>query len=201
MRCNACRGFAERRLGRFSFPIEPRNTWSNAVFVLVGWLVWAAAPSPEAVVNAVAMTWLGFGSGGYHGFGGPRWQRADWSGMYAVTGEMTAWLLLAPFASELPAPLWLIMAGGGLVSAVALPWRLEQVGKNGLLALLMVLSLVPAYVNGDARLTLAALGVFALAKVAWLLDWHTEYAGYWGHAAWHVFAAIAFGLLFLAGAA
>lgn len=196
----ACIGFAERRLGRTTFPIEPRNTLSNAAYLLVGWLVWEAIRTPEAVVFAASCSYLGLTSGGYHGFGGRLWQAMDWSGMLGLFAVLAAWLLLAPFASELPVPLWVIMAGVGLGAATLLPFHFQQVGKNTLIGLLLVLSLVPAYFNGDATLTLASLAVFAAAKGVWLLDWHSERLGYWGHAVWHVLTAVAIGLLFLAQA-
>jgi hypothetical protein len=177
------------------------NTLSNLAYPLVGWLAQQHVGSMEAVVVALALTYLGVTSGGYHWFGGKRWQAADWSGMYAIFGALAPWLLIAPFADELSIPLWVFMALCSVAAATLLSWRFRQVGTNGLLAVLLVLALVPAFGNGDRLMVGVALGWFLVGMGVWQLDQRTALLGYWGHAAWHGATALAFGALFLAGVA
>ena len=184
-------GWAEDALStRTAWPIAPWNTWSNAAYVLVGIALGQTAP-----VVAIALGYLGFASGWYHGKPAPIERtrdanRLDRSGMGAVFGALLAYGLGAPVPVQ-------------LVAAVVPAWIAARIGLKQSMTLLMAQLLwapvLLGFLVGSAWWTGASLLLFALAYVAWHLDRaRSRLVGRWGHALWHVLTAAAIGGLVLA---
>lgn len=186
---------AEGRLaGRCRFPIEPWNTWSNVAYPIVGWRVWQADGSLASLVFAVAMTYLGVGSGLYHGFKRGWAAQHDYAGMYAVFGGMVAYAL----APESPW-VWVAMLLVGGLGGWLLAFTLRRVNLNLQMGVCLTASLVGALLHGAWIRAFWSLGQFALAMGSWLLDKRDPApTKQYGHAVWHVLTARAIGNMFLA---
>lgn len=189
-------GWAEdAALHRCSWPIGPRNTYSNLAYVLVGLVVYARIESSAALAFYFAMTVLAIGSGLYHGHKTPWANRLDWVGMYMVFGALVVHAIV-PLSTIAP---WIMLAFGAGI-AWYYTYELNGVALNAQMGAFLFLSLLPAAFGPTPHYTLAgsAFAAFAWAFLLWQLDVRkSPLVGLWGHAAWHVFTALALGLTFL----
>lgn len=178
-------------LNRRRPPYGPRNAWSNVAYLFAGFFPLPLVPGYPAFMFALAMGWLAYGSFTYHAYKTVAAHKADWSGMYAVFGVLAAYAYSVSTPAAGP-----VMAAVGVSGALlAYVWRAGS--ANALIGVLLVLSFVPAYFNGDSRLAIASLGLFLAAKACWVMDKNTAYLGLWGHALWHVLTAAALACMFL----
>lgn len=187
-------GWAEDRiLDRSGPPYGPVNTWSNAAYAIVGvYVAWRYQDDASAAL-AVALWVLATGSALYHAYKTVWANRMDWVGMYGVFGAIAAhgWLAAWPWAS------WVMLAAGAGVVAV---YRAQHwVSADLAMVALGIVGSIPVVWSGDRRLLAISWGLFALAYGVWHLDKaRVRFIGRWGHAIWHVVAAIAIGVLFAA---
>lgn len=167
-------------------PIGPRNTWSNLAYAAVGIaLAWRYQDAASAWM-AMALCVLAVGSGAYHAFKTVATNRMDWVGMYATFGALVGhgW---APNVMPL-----MVLLGAGLVLRFMTRWRRadwHMIAAGGLAAL-------PVGLRGDGWSLLPAVGLYAAAQICFWCD-KQRVLRYWGHALWHVFAALAIGALFI----
>lgn len=184
----------DRALLRCAPPIGPRNTWSNAAYVLVGVAVALRLPGPASTVFAAAMVLLGVGSGLYHAYKTLWANRLDHGGIYMVTGSLSIHAI-APTHSA--TPYLMLLTGAGLATLFA--YVIPRIDLDVQMGLLLFYSAVPSFLFGDVTMTVQAFGLFAVAFAAWHLDRrHSPLIGLWGHAVWHVLTAAAVGWMFLA---
>jgi len=183
-------GWAEDRLlQRCAIPIGPRNTWSNLGYAAVGLLVAWHARTGIALVFGAAMLALAVGSGLYHAWKTPRMNDLDWFGMYAV---MSVLVLHG----------WLPRADGLALGAVAIGgtagvlFGMQRYHYDWHMLGLFLLAWLRA--TPQSLVALAAFGSMLLAYGCWWVDRHTPTRWRWGHACWHLLAAMALGLTFLA---
>lgn len=190
-------------LRRLQPPFEPRNTWSNLAYAIVG--VGAAwwYGLGESAVFAVAMVMLATGSALYHATKTLPANRADWMGMMAVGGVLVphGWLPVGTLHAWV-----MLLVGGGMGLWYTYQSRTGPDGKprrlhfDHVVAGMVALASVYPMIHGQWRLTLGAWGLFGLAYLCWQGDrrrWSPlRVWGMWGHAAWHVLTAVAFGVLY-----
>jgi predicted membrane channel-forming protein YqfA (hemolysin III family) len=189
-------GWAEEALRpRCTFPIGPRNTWSNTAYIAVGaTLLLTLGYTPQTAVMAGALTMLGIGSGLYHGFKTIWANRLDHVGMYLVFGALSVYGIMGRHAA---APYLMLVTGAllaGLFTYTGIRASLDiQMG------VLFYFTMLPAFVFGDAKLAGGALALFLLGFGAWQLDKRrSPLIGLWGHALWHLLTAPAIGMMYLA---
>ena len=189
-------GWAEEALQpRCAFPIGPRNTWSNAAYIVVALILLATlGTAPQTVVMAAALTALGLGSGLYHGFKTIWANRLDHVGMYMVFGALSVYGIMGRHAA---APALMVVTGvllAGLFTYTGIKASLDiQMG------VLFYFTMLPAFVFGDPKVAGAALALFLLGFGAWQLDKRrSPLIGLWGHALWHILTAPAIGLMYVA---
>lgn len=179
-------------LHRCRVPYGPRNTWSNVAYPLVGWLLVLAWPGASTWVMALAMTMLGVGSGVYHATKTLFGNSLDWVGMYTTMtlAGLHAWAPRAPLpalAFCLVFSLWM-----GLVFSFKPGMRFDWH-----MAALFLVAAVPSVLYGDRRVALGAVALFGVSYLAQRLDYERKGTGLWGHALWHVGAALAMGALYV----
>lgn len=188
-------GWAEDVLdGKCDWPIAWRNTYSNAAYWLVAYLLLSVRPIvPAAWAMALALALLGLGSALYHGTKRGWANRCDVAGMYAVFGGLAVHAL-DPSHPMIP----FLMVGGGAVLGYLFAFKLAAINLNAQMGLLLALASIRPMLHGGRWLAIGSLVVFGLAYEAWTLDRQRKLVGVWGHALWHVLTAAAIGLLFLA---
>lgn len=175
-------------------PFGPRNTGSNAAYLVVGVLLAYYDQSQPAAALAVSLWVLGTGSALYHALKTKFANRLDRVGMLAVFGALAAHGLLP----ESPLASWLMLAvgvglGGWFYRAA------NQVPRDWWMAALLLIGSLPVALRGNWSGLGASWGVFAVAYACWHLDKHSSRRlGLWGHALWHVLTSAAIGLLFWA---
>jgi hypothetical protein len=179
----------DRLLGRCTFPIGPRNTWSNVAYPFAGVWLLTQQHDASAIVMAVTLCVLGIGSGLYHGYKAIWANNLDRFGMYAVFGAMGAHGLHA-------GPLG--MAITGLSVAAICVYAVPSVNLDLQTGLLLSLSLLTVLRDGNVTLGLVSMGLFLLAFACWQLDKAGKWLGPWGHALWHVITAPAIVVMYLA---
>jgi len=178
-----------------TFPIGPRNTVSNLSYAVIGAIVAAGWPSSASLAFALAMSFLAIGSALYHGFKTFKALQLDWAGMYAVFAAIAVHSMVPE--SKLAPWIMLVLAGA---LAYVYAYRLVGVHLEAQMGVLLVVSALRPALMGHWLDVLVSLGFFVLAMGVWLLDRRrSAITGLWGHAIWHVFTAIAFGTMFLAG--
>jgi hypothetical protein len=196
--CRALRargGWAEdAALRRCTFPIGPRNTYSNVAYLLAG--IWVVVTQPDTVrwVMGPALAVLALGSALYHGTKRVWANNLDWVGMYACLSVL---VVHGVFRDNEGVALGAL----SLSTTMALLWPYQPTHFDWHMGLLFVAALIPAYLIGHPMLALYALLAFAVSYLAWQADkrrW--KVVGLWGHAIWHVGTAVALALLFAAQA-
>ncbi|MGD9525041.1 MAG: hypothetical protein AB7P61_07600 [Gemmatimonadales bacterium] len=180
-------------LGRCSFPIGPRNTWSNAAYVLAGVVVVLLDRTLAGWVMAGSLVMLGLGSGLYHGFKTLWANRLDHVGMYLTFGA----LAVHASAPRHPVTPWLMLVTG-VALAVLLSYVIPRVSLDLQMGMLLWFSMIPAVLLGSASLALLSFGVFLAAYLCWQLDKHRALLRLWGHALWHILTAAAIAMMYLA---
>lgn len=179
-------------LKRCTWPIGPRNTYSNVAYLFAAGAVVALRPDQPSVAMAIALVVLGVGSALYHGTKQVWANNLDWFGMYAC---LLILLLHGYFPHAPGALLGLTWMSGVFAATLAFDQRthFDLIMGGG-----MLLAAVPSLLHPSRTLTLAALALFLLAYGCQRLDQRRKLVGVWGHAAWHVLTAGAMALLFLA---
>lgn len=180
--------------GRCSFPIGPRNTWSNLAYPAVAVALLGVWTDPGTIVMAVALTVLGIGSGLYHGFK-TRWaNKLDWCGMYLVFGALS----VHSFHPGNPNT-WMAMALTGVLLAVLFSYVVaNKVNLDVQMGLLLWFSALPVVLHGHIALVGTSMALFVAAFVCWELDLARHLVGRWGHALWHILTALAIGSMYAA---
>lgn len=170
-------------LRRKSFPIGPRNTYSNIAYALAAvYLVVTGSGTTRWVLGA-AMLLLAIGSAGYHAFKTERWRTADHAGMVPTM----AVLMVHGLLHNSPG-----LTGGAFMVATVLGAIFAVEKSDKLLGLLFLGAAVPPLVAGAIGPTLIAVALFALAFAFWVADKRAwAIVGLWGHAIWHVLTAVA----------
>lgn len=163
------------------FPLQPVNTLSNLAYPLGGLALVLVKGGGDALVFLGASILLGIGSAAYHGWPTARTAALDHAGMYATMIAVVLGL------TPLPAPLTAVAAGGGA-------WALRYRFRPNLNLMMGVFLVVGLAIRWDLA-GLVALGLFALAMVAWQIDRRTAWLGVWGHGIWHVLTAAAFAVM------
>ena len=163
------------------------NIATCAAYVVAGWEAWNRVPGPEGLVFWLWLGWLGVSSAIYHARPFSLYAlRLDQAGMYgtfvalviyAVTPHPLAWVF--EVALGIAVGMWL--AGLDRVTVVSMT-VIEPV-----MVLLGGLTAVAVVLDGTRWMGLTALGLFAVAWVAWQRPW--------GHGVWHVLTAAAILLL------
>lgn len=182
-------------LNRCSFPIGPRNTWSNVAYPLVGLGIVLLHPSSAAWAMLFALTLLGIGSGAYHGWKTRLTNRMDWAGMYAVF----AGLIVHGIAPAHLATPWIMVVAGAII-AWLFAFQLSKVDLNTQIGFMLAVASIPAFLLGAWELALVSIWIFGFGFLAWRDDKMLggKSLGLWGHAIWHVLTAIAIGFMFIA---
>lgn len=189
-------GWAEDQLsGRCTFPIGPRNTFSNLAYVVMGFWAFALRPSLASAVFGATMVFLGVGSALYHGYKTIWASRLDNAGMYAVFSSLVIYAIAPrhPFIGP-------VMALGAIVCG-----RLLAYGANWkylldpIIGVFVFLSVVANILNGSYLIGTLGFTLFGLAYGIWWLDKKKalKILPKWGHAIWHVATAVVLSALFL----
>jgi predicted membrane channel-forming protein YqfA (hemolysin III family) len=171
-------------LGRKRFPIGPRNTWSNAAYLLAAAYLALTGTGNTRWVLAAGMVVLAIGSAAYHSQKTEATRAWDWVGMGATMATFTVHGALYTSPG--------LALGAFSVSVVAgslLAWGQKS---DLVLGLLFVAAAIPPMLHGNLWPALEAVGLFAVAMLFWQADkrrW--AWVGLWGHALWHVFTAVA----------
>lgn len=188
-------GWAEDRLlNREGPPYGPLNSYSNVAYAIAGSVVAAVDGTAPAAALAVAMWLLATGSALYHGYKTLEANRLDWLGMFAVFGALVA-------HGYVPSASWLMLLGSVLLGGVYLyvTRKTGQVSFDLAMAVLLVAGSLPPAIHGTWGWLGASWGAFAVGYGLWQLDRRgSTIVGRYGHAGWHIFTALALGLLFFA---
>ena len=174
-------------------PVEPVNTYSNLAYLAAGWILYRVVGGGTALVFAVAMGFLCFGSALYHGVK-TRWSaRWDHGGMYAVVGGLAFYVVVAGSTAET----WIVLIASAIFG-VLLAWFLDG-HLMARMALLMALVTAGVFTgSGDHTVGGYALGALAIAIIVWMIDKWTSLLGRVGHGLWHLFTAAGLALMFVA---
>lgn len=190
---NRGRWHEDRALGRCDFPIGPRNTWSNATYIAVGFALAFFDQSAPTVVMSFALVMLGIGSGLYHGVKTKWANKLDHVGMYLVFGGLVAHGV-DPSHPHTPA----LMLVTGVLLAGLFSYTGIKVTLDIQMGLLLYLSSLPGVLLGNWELLAWGYGLFLLGFAAWQLDLRrSPLVGLWGHAIWHALTALAIGAIYL----
>lgn len=184
-------GWAEdAALRRCSFPIGPRNTWSNLAYIWFGLLLPVLIGTPASWVMAGAMIALGIGSGLYHGTKKVWANNLDWFGMYLT---MTVLVIHGLFPN---AP-GLAFGAACIAIVMASIWSFDK-HFDAHMGILLIAAALPPALHGQLPLVALSFTLFGLGYVAWQFDKARKVVGLWGHALWHVLTAGAQAALFVA---
>lgn len=201
--------------GRCAFPISPRNTWSNAAYLLSGALpVLATGGSAAGWVMGIALAALAIGSGLYHGLKAKWANDLDLAGMCLVFGALSVHGF-DTFSTVTP---WL-MAGVGALFAAAFVY-LKPGNLDKLIGVWLLFASIPAFLRGTDWLAVLSIALYGFAYIAWNLDtWGGRLHQAWrdadpatrgpppplppivgrnGHAIWHELTGPATALMFVA---
>lgn len=175
-----------------SFPLAPKNTWSNIAYVVAGALAWVLRPTAWGAVIGSLFVALGIASAWYHGTKTLTSSRADNAGIYAL---LTA-LMLHALGMPLAAPAFLIAGVVAWTFAFGPWWRHTLEPVAGVLG---IVASIAAAVRGSSPLVAVSFAFFAAGFLAWEADKERRFLWpEWGHAVWHILTAIALLLLFVA---
>lgn len=200
---------------RCSFPISPRNTWSNLGYLASGSIpVLATGGSPAGWVMGISLAVLAIGSGLYHGLKEKWANDLDLAGMCLVFGSLS----VHGYDTVSSVTPWL-MAGVGIAFAAAFVY-LKPGNLDKLIGVWLLFASIPAFLHGTAWLAVLSLALYGYAYIAWNLDvWAGRRFGAWldadpatrgpppspppivgrnGHAIWHELTGPATALMFVA---
>lgn len=169
-------------------PIGPRNTWSNLMYAVVGVLLASRFQDSQSAWMAMSLCILAVGSAAYHAFKTVAANRLDWIGMYAVFGALVGHAWWPAHTGTMA------MASAGIVGLYA-----QRGWKNAdwHMAVALGLAIIPLLRSGHWLPVWHVLLLFGIGYAAWQADRRRmPFVGLWGHALWHVFTALAIGLLF-----
>lgn len=180
--------------GRCTFPIGPRNTYSNVAYALAAGGVVAWGSGDIRWVMAAALLLLALGSALYHGYKTIWANDLDWAGMYAT---LTVLVVNGMFPNAPGLALGAASIGIVLVALFAFHTHFDAH-----MAILLAVAAGATMVTRPPERTLEVVGslcCFVVAYGVWQLDKQRHPAiGRWGHAVWHVLTAAAMMILFLA---
>jgi len=165
-------------------PAEPVNTWSNLAYIFGGVYLIVGYCSYHSVVFAIALICLGIGSGLYHAIPSRGTAALDHFGIYAVFTMLILWGIGTP---------WFLMGIIGFLAAYHFRFTIE----TNLNSTTTVVGGLSFWAVGWSPLAIVALGLFALAFVAWILDRRRILLWRYGHGIWHVLTAAAITLMFV----
>lgn len=180
---------------RCTFPIGPRNTFSNLAYIIAGIAAFVLRPTLASAMFGVAMAFLGVGSALYHGYKTIWASRLDNAGMYAVFSSLVLYAIAPrhPFIGP-------TMALGSIICGRLLAYGANwKYLLNPLMGVFVFLSVTANILNGGYLNGIFGFALFGLAYIIWWWDKsHTlKVLLKWGHAIWHVATAVALLTLFL----
>ena len=179
---------------RCNFPIAPWNTFSNLAYVVAGVLAYVLNPTLAGLTMGLALTFLGVGSGLYHGYKTIQTAQLDHAGMYVAFTSLTIYNL-SP-THPLIGPLMAIVA-----SIVA--WRLVYTPNwdkllYSMVGVFIAISTLSVALNGLFWYAVMGFSTFGIAYAIWWADKKRVFPlQRLGHAIFHVLSAGALLLLFI----
>lgn len=177
--------------GRCTFPIGPRNTWSNLFYIMAGCTVW-----PHTWAGGLSLMLLGVGSFLYHGYKTVFTDNLDNSGIYLVMGTLLTYVAFRLFRPDLVSTIigQSLMLSVGLLLAWRLQWfPMPAVMENIVIGIVVGVASLVLFLHGQALDAFVGLFLFAVAYlVCWQMDRaRTYWWPKWGHAHWHILTAAA----------
>lgn len=190
--------------GLSKIPQQPVNTYTNLAYLMVGAYAFFDLESPAAFGFLVTMTYLCIGSALYHGTS-TRWAgMVDVTGIYAVFSGLATYALTAVLGLNEVLTVVVVLVVAGLATYfLSQRFRHDMHLKIGIfLGITLLLIAVRMYLLHDWSRWLLLAGsllLFGLGFLVWNLDRSKTFPVQgWGHGLWHVFTAVASGLLFYA---
>lgn len=159
---------------------EPISAVTALAYVATGAALVTRSTSLEAIVFAVALAFLAFGTGLFHARKSERTRDFDHAGMNA------ALVALATYAAG---GTWWLMAVGAIAAAVVVEFMMDHPNRV-LMGAMVWIGLVAAFAAGNVWELMAAIVLMGSGFALWQFE--TD----WAHGAWHVLTAAGMGLLF-----